>query len=91
MEITTVDPNASHDSAIDAGVIMAALHQQENIETVIVAGDFVELGSSCETPGQTVVSCGNDDTQVFEVINVKPNGGTTASSGVEVSVVPHAF
>jgi len=85
METTAVDPNVSHHSAIDAGVIIAALHQPEKIETVVVAGDFIELGSSYETPEQTAVSAGSDETQVFGVVDVKRDSGATSSGVMEVS------
>jgi len=91
MEATAVDPGVPRDSAVDAGAIMAALHQPENIETLVVAGDFIELGSSYEIPGETAVSVGNDETQVFEVVHVEPDGGAAANSKMEVSEVLHEF
>ena len=89
MEATAVDPGVSRDTAIDAGLIIAALHQPERIETVVVAGDFIELGSSYETTGQTAESAGNDEVQVFGVVDVEREDGAAASSEMEVSKVSH--
>jgi len=88
METTAVDPGVSHDPAIDAGMIIAALHQPEKIETVVVAGDFIELGSSYETAEQTVVSTGGDESQVYGVVDMEHDNGAATSSGMEVIEVP---
>jgi len=84
METGIVVSNVSQESALDAGVILAELHQTEKIETVVVTGDFIELGSSYDTGEQTAASAGNDNTKVFEVINVQPDSGEAAESGMEV-------
>jgi len=88
METTAVDPGVSHDPAIDAGMIIAALHQPEKIETVVVAGDFIELGSSYETAEQTVVSTGVHESQVYGVVDMEHDNGAATSSGMEVIEVP---
>lgn len=71
MESSAVVQHVPHESAIDPGVIIAELHQTEQIETVVVAGDFIELGSTYETTDQATADAGNDGAQVFEVINVE--------------------
>jgi len=85
MESMTVDRHAAQDSPIDAGVIIAELHQTEKIETVVVTGDFIELGSSYETGEQTVASAGNEEAQVLEVLAIQPDGAAAADSGTEVT------
>ena len=84
METGVVVPNVSEESMLDAGVILAELHQTEKIETVVVTGDFIELGSSYDTGEQISASAGNDNAKVFEVISVQPDGGEAAESAMEV-------
>lgn len=86
METTEVVANVSQESAIDAGVIIAELHQADKIETVVVTGDFVELGSSYETGEDAAASASNCETQVLTVVNVEQDGGPAMDSGMEVSV-----
>ena len=85
MESTVVVPNVSEESALDTGVIIAELHQTEKIETVVVTGDFIELGSSYETGEQAVACVGSEEAQVLEVITVQPDDGVAAENGTEVS------
>jgi len=75
----------SEDAAIDAGMIIAELHQAEKIETVVVAGDLIELGSAYETSEQPVESTGNEEVQVLEVVGAEHGYGAAADSGMEVS------
>jgi len=84
METGIIVSSVSQESTLDAGVILAELHQTEKIETVVVTGDFIELGSSYDTEEQTSASAGNDNAKVFEVINVEPDSGEAAESGMEV-------
>jgi len=81
MEGSAVIANVSQESTLDAGVILAELHQSEKIETVVVTGDFVELGSSYETGEQAAAS---DEAQVYEVITVQPDGKPAVESVMEV-------
>ena len=81
MEVTT----ASQESAIDTGMIIAELQQSEKIETVVVTGDFIELGSTYETSEQAATSSGNEEVRVIEVVNVEQDCGAAADNGMEVS------
>jgi len=85
MEGTAAVPNVSQESEIDARVIIAELHQTEKIETVVVTGDFIELGSSFENGEHTAVSAGNEEAQVIELVTVERDRGAVVESGMEVS------
>jgi len=80
MEAATI----SQESAVDAGMILAELQQTEKIETVVVTGDFVELGSSYETSEQVAASAGNEELQVLEVVSVEQDCGAVVDSEMEV-------
>jgi len=75
MESASVVPSLSQESVIDAGVVIAELHQTEKIETVIVAGDFIELGASYDSVDQTAVAAGHEEMQVFGVISAEQDSG----------------
>ena len=84
MEASTV----SQDAAADAGMIIAELHQAEKIETVVVAGDFIELGSAYDTSEQPAGSAGSEEeVQVLEVVSAEHGYGAAADSGMEVSTL----
>jgi len=75
----------SQKSVVDAGMIIAELQQTEKIETVVVTGDFIELGSSYETSEQPAMTAGGEELQVLEVVGVEQDCAATADNEVQVS------
>jgi len=85
MDTTAVVQNISPESTMEAGVIIAELHQTEKIETVVVSGDFIEFGSSYETGEHTAADGDNEEAKVFGVVTV-PEDTALEQSSMEVSM-----